>query len=51
MTIAEIEFDLGNKLVIQGRFEDAISHYEESAQNNYADAQYNLGFCYENGIR
>lgn len=50
MTIAEIEFDLGNKCVIQKKFEDAISHYEISAQNNYADAQYNLGFCYSHGI-
>lgn len=48
--LAKIEFDLGNKCVIQRRFEDAISHYKKSAQNNYADAQYNLGFCYENGI-
>lgn len=50
MNTAETEFDLGNKCVIQRKFKDAIAHYKKSAQNGYADAQYNLGFCYSHGI-
>lgn len=50
MNTAETEFDLGNKCVIQRNFKEAIVHYKQSAQNGYADAQYNLGFCYSHGI-
>ncbi|MDO5760961.1 MAG: DarT ssDNA thymidine ADP-ribosyltransferase family protein, partial [Bacteroidota bacterium] len=50
MIIAENEFKLANKCVVSNNFIEAVIHYNNAAKNGYADAQFNLAFCYQNGI-
>ena len=46
---AEDWFQLGKKADNEKNYSEAVKWYLKAAEQGYADAQNNLGFCYDNG--
>ncbi|MBQ9390532.1 MAG: sel1 repeat family protein [Synergistaceae bacterium] len=48
-TGAKEQYELGDKFYDAKNYEEAAYWYRKSAEQVYAEAQYNLGYMYENG--
>ena len=43
------QFECGNMYYDKGNYTEAVKWYRKAAEQGNADAQYKLGYCYENG--
>ena len=48
-TRAESEYEKGVKAYLRRDYANAVLHYREAAKRNHAEAQFQLGCCYEKG--
>ena len=47
---AQAQVELGSAFFAATNYVEAVKWYRKAAEQNYAEAQFNLGYCYEDGL-